>query len=231
MLAGAAEDEDPNTVPLVGVLPPNPKRKPVDDGVLPPTPAGHDARAAKPPLPPPLPNTGAVEPEPNTGAVFSCSVALGASTLAGGLPKVALPVEPNEKPPFVVVGADPKEGAAPLPPRVLGLPNEKPPTAVPEVFVLLLAEADDAVSFIEAKGFLGAASFAGAAAEDDDDDVEANGFFGAARDIGGKTVLEAGLAAGAGAGAAEKGLFGATALIGGNLEGAGFLAAAAGAAV
>ena len=150
--------------------------------------------------------------------------------MAGGLPKVALPVEPNENPPFVVAGADPKEGAAPPPPRVLGLPNEKPPTAVPELFVLL-TEADDAVSFIEAKGFLEAASFAGAAAEDDDDDVEANGFFGAARDIGGKTLLEAGLAAGAGAGAAEKGLFGATALIGGNPEGAGFLAAAAGAVV
>ena len=149
--------------------------------------------------------------------------------MAGGLPKVALPVEPNEKPPFVVAGADPREGAAPPPPRVLGLPKEKPPTAVPEVFVLL-AEASDAVSFIEAKGFLGVPSFAGAAAEDDDDDVEANGFFGAARDIGGKTVLEAGLAAGAGAGAAEKGHFGATALIGGNPEGAGFLAAAAGAA-
>ena len=60
---------------------------------------------------------------------------------------------------------------------------------------------------------------------------EPNGLIGAALLIGGKAVLAAGLAAGAGAGAAEKGLFGATALIGGNPEGAGFLAAAAGAAV
>ena len=61
--------------------------------------------------------------------------------------------------------------------------------------------------------------------------VEPKGLIGAALLIGGKAVLEAGLAAGAGAGAAEKGLFGATALIGGNPEGAGFLVAAAVAAV
>ena len=59
---------------------------------------------------------------------------------------------------------------------------------------------------------------------------EPNGLIGAALLIGGKPVLAAGLAADAGAGAAEKGLFGATALIGGNPEGAGFLLAAAGAA-
>ena len=58
-----------------------------------------------------------------------------------------------------------------------------------------------------------------------------NGLIGAALLIGGNAVLVAGLADGAGAGAAEKGLFGATALIGGNPEGEGFLLAAAGAAV
>ena len=172
--AGAAAVDDPNSgltidgsVPLVPLVLLLPKPKPADDGALPAAPAGDDARAAKPLLLAPLPKTGACEPEPNTGAVFSCSVALGASNLEGGLPKVALPVEPNEKPPLVVVGADPKEGAAPLPPRVLGLPNAKPPTAVAEL--LVLAEADDNV--IEAKGFLGAARDIGGKALDDDEEL------------------------------------------------------------
>ena len=247
--AGAAAGTDPNNgftieestplTPLVLLLllPPKPKPKPVDDVLLPapaPAGAGDDARAAKPPTPEPLPKTGAFDPEPNIGADFSCSVALGASNLAGGLPKVALPVDPNEKPPLVVAGA-------PLPPpRVLGVPNEKPPL----VLVLpIVAELD--VSFTDANGFLGAAVLIGGNALLEAADLAAgagaggfegaeNGFLGAAVLIGGNALLEAaGLAAGAGAGGfegAENGFLGAAVLIGRNalLEAAG-LAAGAGA--
>ena len=79
--ADAGVRADPNkgltiegsVLPLVPLVPlPKPKPKPVDDVLSPaPVPTGEDARAAKPPLPPPLPKTGAFEPEPNIGAVFS----------------------------------------------------------------------------------------------------------------------------------------------------------------
>ena len=72
-------EESTPLVPLVlPLLLPKPKPKPVDDVVLPvpapvlvPAGAGDDARAAKPPPPAPLSKTGAFDPEPNIGAVFS----------------------------------------------------------------------------------------------------------------------------------------------------------------
>ena len=149
---------------------------------------------------------------------------------------MALPVDPNEKPPLVVAGA-------PLPPpRVLGVPNEKPPLVLVSI---LPAVAELGVSFTDANGFLGAAVLIGGKALLEAVDLDAgaagagaggfeeaeNGFLGAAVLIGGKALLvfeevdlDAGAAvADAGAGGfeeAENGFLGAAVLIGGKADAA-----------
>ena len=105
----------------------------------------------------------------------------------------------------------------------LPLPKENPDPALVDA-----SGADSGAGFGAPNGFTGAALLIGGKAVLEEGlaagaGAAANGLFGAIELIGGKALLAAGFDAGTGAGAAANGLFGATALIGGNPPEAGFV--------